>query len=64
MKIIAISIIAFAMMAVSFVAAAAVLRTQPRAMADETCVGLGCWPATPPIKHRPGSSGAALQPVW
>ena len=47
MKVIAISIIAFAIIAVSVVAAAAVRKTAPqRAMAEEPCVGLSCWPAS------------------
>ena len=64
MKVIAISIIAFAIVAVSVVAAAAVRKTAPqRAMAEEPCVGLSCWPASPPVKHRPGQR-LSLEPVW
>ena len=64
MKVIAISIIAFAIIAMSVVAAAAVRKTQPqRAMAEEPCVGLSCWPASPPLKRRPAHR-QSLEPVW
>jgi hypothetical protein len=62
MKAIAASILALAVFAASATAAVRSLHPQ-RAAAEEPCVGLSCWPDTPPTKHRPAHR-ANLQPVW
>jgi hypothetical protein len=61
MKAIAASIL-LAVFAVSATAAVRSLHPQ-RAAADEPCIGLSCWPDTPPTKHRPAQP-QNLEPVW
>jgi hypothetical protein len=64
MKIIAVSIFAFAIIAATVIGTAVGLTIQPRpAPAGEPCVGLNCWPSNPPIKHRPVHR-QTLPPVW
>jgi hypothetical protein len=64
MKVTAVSILAFALIAASVIGTAVVLSVQPRpAVAGEPCVGLDCWPPSPPIKHRPAHR-VTLPPVW
>ena len=61
MKIITASILASAIIAAS--GTVVVLSIQPqRAKADEPCVGVSCWPVSPPIKHSPAYR-ATLPPV-
>jgi hypothetical protein len=64
MKVIAVSILAFAIIAASVVGTAVVLTIQPQpAVAGEPCVGLNCWPPSSPVKHRPAHR-ATLPPIW
>jgi hypothetical protein len=61
---IAVSILAFAILATSVIGTAVVLNLQSQpAAAAEPCIGLGCWPPDPPVKHRPAQR-ATLPPVW
>jgi hypothetical protein len=63
-KTIAVSILAFAIVATSVIGTAMVLNLQSQpAAAAEPCIGLGCWPPDPPVKHRPAQR-ATLPPVW
>jgi hypothetical protein len=62
MKAIVASILAFGLIAASGTAIARSMHAQ-RAIAEEACVGLSCWPSTPPIKHR-SAYRVTLQPVW
>ena len=62
MQAIAASILAFGIIAASGTAIARSIHAQ-RAVAEVACVGLGCWPDTPPIKHR-SVYRVTLQPVW
>jgi hypothetical protein len=63
-KTIAVSILAFAILATSVIGTAVVLNLQSQpAAAAEPCIGLGCWPPDPPVKHRPAQR-ATLPPVW
>jgi hypothetical protein len=56
-KTIAVSILAFAIVATSVIGTAMVLNLQSQpAAAAEPCIGLGCWPPDPPVKHRPLSA--------
>jgi hypothetical protein len=62
MKAIAVSILAFAIIAsaITYRAAAKPRLHLPQA---EPCIGLGCWPSTAPMKHRPAHRDT-LPPVW
>jgi hypothetical protein len=65
MKAIVASVFAFIIIATSastFQAAAKSRVTVPQAQA-EPCIGLGCLPPSPPIKHRPAQR-ETLPPVW
>jgi len=62
MKTITASILALATIAAGGTAIARSIHAQ-RAVAEETCIGLSCWPETPPVKHRPAYR-VNLQPVW
>jgi hypothetical protein len=63
-KTVAVSILAFAIVATSVIGTAMVLNLQSQpAAAAEPCIGLGCWPPNPPVKHRPAQR-ATLPPVW
>ena len=62
MKAIVASILAFGLIVASGTAIARSIHAQ-RAVAEEACVGLSCWPNTPPIKHR-SAYRVTLQPVW
>src|SRR5262245_13750036 len=53
MKIIAAWVVALAMVAGTGTAIAFSVKPQ-RTVSEEHCVGLGCWPDTPAMKHRPG----------
>jgi hypothetical protein len=50
MKAIAASILVFGIIAAGGTAIARSIHVQ-RAVAEDACVGLSCWPDTPPIKH-------------
>ena len=64
MKVIAVSVLAFALVATSVIGTGAVLALRPQAAAAaEPCIGLSCWPPDPPARHRPAQR-ATLQPVW
>jgi hypothetical protein len=63
-KTVTVSILAFAIVATSVIGTAMVLNLQSQpAAAAEPCIGLGCWPPNPPVKHRPAQR-ATLPPVW
>ena len=63
MKLIAAFALAVAIVAGSATGLAFVLPIQPKhAEVGEPCVGLGCWPSAPSVKHRPAYR-PTLQPV-
>jgi hypothetical protein len=54
MKIIAFSILAFAILVASVAGTARALTIQPRpAITGEPCIGINCWPPSAPMRHRP-----------
>jgi hypothetical protein len=54
-----------ALIAVSVIGIVAAFTIEPSSAAvGESCVGLNCWPSTPPIKHRPVRSPQPFQPGW
>jgi hypothetical protein len=64
MKLIAVSILAIAILASTATGLALLLSMHAqRAEAGERCVGMECWPASWPVKHRPVYR-PALPPVW
>ncbi len=44
-------------------AAARTIRPHQPAVTTEPCIGLGCWPASSPMKHAPAHR-ETLPPVW
>jgi hypothetical protein len=64
MKLIAVSIFAIAILASTATGLALLLSMHAqRAEAGEPCVGMECWPASWPVKHRPAYR-PTLPPVW
>jgi hypothetical protein len=59
MKLVGLSLLALAILTT---AVAARVHLQPTTT-EESCAGLGCWPDTPSVKHRPAHR-ATLEPVW
>lgn len=55
--------LAVGIIAVSGTAIARGIHTQRTIAEEEECVGLSCWPGTPPIKHR-SAYRVTLQPLW
>jgi hypothetical protein len=62
MKTISAWIVALAIIAATGTAVPVSVKLQ-RAAAEEPCVGLGCWPPSPPVRHRPAHR-ANLPPAW
>jgi hypothetical protein len=57
MKIIAGWLVALAMIAGTGTAIALNMKQQ-QTLAEEPCIGLGCWPESPATKHRPAQRTA------
>jgi hypothetical protein len=63
MKAIALSMLAFAILAASVINYQASAKPRATVQQAEPCIGLNCFPPDPPIKHRPAHR-ETLPPVW
>jgi hypothetical protein len=63
MKAIAVSVLAFAIIAASVITYQAAAKPRVTVSQAESCIGLNCLPPSPPIKHGPAHR-ATLPPIW
>jgi hypothetical protein len=63
MKAITVSVLAFAVMATSVITYQASAKPRVTVPQAEPCIGLNCFPPSPPVKHRPAHR-ETLPPVW